>query len=738
MAEMMKVYSVGDRDSASSIALMLTRRCNMTCAHCSVKSGPKIREEPTDADIISIVESAAEAGLTSVQITGGEPMLRERLVFQILKTAKKRGVACTLTTNGFWGRNQAKAWRKVAALRRAGLIRITVSYDRYHAKFMGPGPALNIARAAEWFDLPLNINVTRVRDDPEIDGIVAPFAKRHQLKMRFYDVQAVGRARELPMAELRGETTGFCNACCSPAITDDGRMTACNGPSYFLDDNSPLVVGSLRDTSMKELIDRHTDDPILETIRRAGPQRLLQELEDAGVAREFGIRRQHSGLCDLCTDINSKPAAVAVLRERLARPAHQAGLAARRMVIKTAQIDGALNIQHVNGIGVSRLWMDAAAGKTDGWSANAERTVGRADFDWNRNANYLQQCGLARSLAPILEHPGLKRWAPTFFIDRVRRAGVREGLVNLAQRDVIRRLGAALAELGETGVLLKGGALIALDAFDETVKGALPTRGAGDIDILVQPAAARRLRARLVESGFSGACDASQTGPHHLAPVSLNGIAVEIHTSIMPGFWRLPETEMLSHTRPVAQLPSLATLDAEGMILHALVHSTAHVFSRGLRAAWDSAWLIERTGELETERLLRWIEALAMPRSFWVPARVLGRGLVPLPARLLERAPTDERQRRMERVAELRIFSAVESAFDLNPISKNGFFLMLHDSYTGRARHIASLFGRNERESRRSAARAREHDFEGGRSTLSLQIREGTTHWRQFQRAISG
>ncbi|HEX5577795.1 MAG TPA: radical SAM protein, partial [Gemmatimonadaceae bacterium] len=266
---------IGEPEPPLGVALMLTRRCNMSCSHCSVESGPKIKGEPTDAELIATVHAIADSGLRGLQITGGEPMIREKLVFEILRIARKRGMSTTLSSNGFWGRKPATAWRKVAALKRAGLGRVTISYDRYHAEFQGPGPALNIARAAEWFDLPLNVNITRVKDDPDLAGLVAPFEKRHQLKMRFYDVQVIGRARELPLAKIRSELTGFCNAACAPAITDDGRVTACNGPAYFLDRESPLVVGSLRESPLAELVDRHTDDPILETIRRAGPLRLL-------------------------------------------------------------------------------------------------------------------------------------------------------------------------------------------------------------------------------------------------------------------------------------------------------------------------------------------------------------------------------------------------------------------------------------------------------------------------------
>ena len=80
----------------------------------------------------------------------------------------------------------------------------------------------------------------------------------------------------------------------------------------------------------------------------------------------------------------------------------------------------------------------------------------------------------------------------------------------------------------------------------------------------------------------------------------------------------------------------------------------------------------------------------------------------------------------------------IEGAFDLNPISKNGFFLMVHDSALGKVCNVASLFGREERESRRTAnTRAKERDPGSGHSALAIQLREGMTHWRQFQRSVS-
>ena len=123
------------------MALMVTRRCNMKCGHCSVESGPDVRGEPTEKELLDRVHQAAAGDVRSINITGGEPMLRPRTVLRLIRAARRLGVATSLTTNGSWGRTAVRAARVVRALRRAGLGSLAVSVDRYHDEFQGPEPA---------------------------------------------------------------------------------------------------------------------------------------------------------------------------------------------------------------------------------------------------------------------------------------------------------------------------------------------------------------------------------------------------------------------------------------------------------------------------------------------------------------------------------------------------------------------------------------------------------------------
>ena len=114
--------------SRGQVAIMITRRCNMTCTHCSVESGPNIGgTDPDEQELVRWVGMAAEARVRAIRITGGEPMLRPSVVLRLVSECRRLGMASTMTTNGFWGRTPFQARKHLRALKRAGLSTLVVS-----------------------------------------------------------------------------------------------------------------------------------------------------------------------------------------------------------------------------------------------------------------------------------------------------------------------------------------------------------------------------------------------------------------------------------------------------------------------------------------------------------------------------------------------------------------------------------------------------------------------------------
>lgn len=731
-----------ERPVALTVAMMVTRRCNMTCAHCSVVSGPAIRAQPSEGDLESLIAQAADAGVNGILFTGGEPMLRERLVLRLMSVAKARGLTTALSTNGFWGSTLPAARRKLSDLRKAGLGLCTLSYDRYHAEFQGPGPGQNILQAAEELGVPMNVNVTRVADDSEVSDMIRPFEKSKHAKIRLYDVQPVGRARDLPASSLRSESDGSCLSASLPAITDDGRLTACNGPSYFQPSTSSLNVGSLSESSLHTLLRKHRDDPILQTVRIFGPTRLRTELSKIPGFEKFPWKDSYAGLCDLCLHINSDAEASTALRERLSRTDLVAERTARRLVMEGVSARGKTGRLQAIGPGTAWIWMAGARGENRSdsarWVSHTERVLGRADADWRQMVDYISACGLSRVVLPLASDPAIARWAPALFHERLAADALREGRRELVQRRVLATLDDELRELGADGILLKGAAFLGreISSVGDNAQrwGSLARRGSGDIDILVRGPNAEALRDRLLQRGAEGHATAARTGPHHLAPVIIHGLPVEIHTRIMPSFWRLPEKAMLSRTQPLSAFGSLRTLDSEGMMLHAMMHCASHVFAYGLRTAWDVARLIEQNPALDVGRLKAWIDSCAMPTGFYLPARVMSEALeIPMPPELLSGGSKNPRFSVLERVLRQRLFVAMEGTWELNPITKHALFFMLHETTRGRVFHAASMFGKYERESRADASRK-----STARGSLLLnQIRECTQQFWRYRELLA-
>ena len=113
------------------LRLSLTARCNLACPYC-LPDGVEPPGLLTLAQRLTVIEAAVALGVTSLRLTGGEPLLHaglEELVaaVQPLRATHPQGSGLreiALTSNG-----ALLTAERANALRRAGLDRITLSLD---------------------------------------------------------------------------------------------------------------------------------------------------------------------------------------------------------------------------------------------------------------------------------------------------------------------------------------------------------------------------------------------------------------------------------------------------------------------------------------------------------------------------------------------------------------------------------------------------------------------------------
>jgi cyclic pyranopterin phosphate synthase len=276
-----------------SLRVSVTDRCNLRCRYCMPEDDyvwlPR-RSILSFEETERLVRVFTTLGVTKVRLTGGEPLLRHDLPELVRQLAGNEAIAdLALTTNGLL------LARQTAALRDAGLDRITVSLDTLRpermlqfaksARHADVLEGVAAARAAGFRRLKLNTVVIRGYNDDELVDLVE-FARAHDAEVRFIEYMDVGGAtlwsmdqvvsqREIldrlagrygvvePLAEpgpapaerfrlpdgttfgvIASTTAPFCRTCDRSRLTADGTWFLCLYAADGVDLREPLRMGA--------------------------------------------------------------------------------------------------------------------------------------------------------------------------------------------------------------------------------------------------------------------------------------------------------------------------------------------------------------------------------------------------------------------------------------------------------------------------------------------------------------
>ena len=279
-----------------SLRISVTDRCNLRCQYCMPE--PDYAWLPRESllgfeEIASIADVFVSLGADRVRVTGGEPLLRRDLPRLIELLASRPGIAdLAVTTNGVLLASQA------AALRQAGLGRITVSLDtlrrdRFQAiarfdELPSVLAGIDVAAGAGFSPLKIDTVVMRGRNDDELVDLIE-FGRGVGAEVRFIEYMDVGGATHWSMdtvvsrrqilarltehygdiAPLPGRdaapaerfqlpdgttfgiiastTEPFCAACDRSRLTADGLWLLCLYARGGLDLRRPLREGATRE-----------------------------------------------------------------------------------------------------------------------------------------------------------------------------------------------------------------------------------------------------------------------------------------------------------------------------------------------------------------------------------------------------------------------------------------------------------------------------------------------------------
>jgi len=279
-----------------------TYHCNISCRHCYNRSGPEARSlHLATSSMIAVVREMPAAGIDAVNLTGGEPMLYQDEVCELIRAAGAADLReVSVFTNGFWATNSEQTDRVLGDLSRAGFMsrpadHLKVSAGVYHQEFIPFERVVTLAeRYHNAFGKRLTIDFEVAADRLEsLDAARAAMAARGQLnhiRLMERDVQPLGRGRELAMTAA-GAHPDPCGAINQIVIDPDGRVRPCCGMN---NENDGVVIGRMGDFTLRQLVKRMQNDGLLHALAT----RPMDHLLDIGASP--GDRRLFSGPCELC------------------------------------------------------------------------------------------------------------------------------------------------------------------------------------------------------------------------------------------------------------------------------------------------------------------------------------------------------------------------------------------------------------------------------------------------------
>ncbi len=180
------------------LRISVTDKCNLRCVYCMPENGlPWLQKSQilSYEEIARIVRAAASAGVRSIRLSGGEPLVRKNLARLVESIASTPGIEdVSLSTNGLLLEEQIDELVS-AGLRRVNVSLDTLRPDRFESIARRPGLERVLAGIDAAIDrglAPVKINcvVMRESNDDEIEDFAA-FSLRRPVFVRFIEMMPV-------------------------------------------------------------------------------------------------------------------------------------------------------------------------------------------------------------------------------------------------------------------------------------------------------------------------------------------------------------------------------------------------------------------------------------------------------------------------------------------------------------------------------------------------------------------
>jgi pyruvate-formate lyase-activating enzyme len=321
---------------AAGLYMTLTRRCPLSCAHCSTNSTLDSEEHAEDMFLRFAASLSPTDHPEIIALTGGEPLLRPRLVRRIVRQAHSVGARVNLISGMFFARQQRMPAEIARTIGEVDLF--TASLDVFHEQEVPRAAVLGVMRALLDQGKDLSFQVTGTDDDDPylaevIDEIRITFNDRVPILVA--RLGPAGRAASWYQIKNRtaAQAIDIVEAPCAmaawPTVSFDGTIVACCNQSVV--DGLPvphLRLGHVNQDGWPVVRERLLSRTLPRAIRLFGP---------LYVADRYGSAKTTcDGYCATCYRLSDDPA----IEERLERIMASPGMRVVETEVALMQVAG--------------------------------------------------------------------------------------------------------------------------------------------------------------------------------------------------------------------------------------------------------------------------------------------------------------------------------------------------------------------------------------------------------------
>jgi hypothetical protein len=289
---------------AAGIYLGLTRRCPLSCAHCSTAS-TLASEEHADELFVRFVESfTPDDHPEMLVISGGEALLRPRLVQRLTASAHAAGARVALISGMFFARQPTIPPAIDRAI--ADVDHFIASLDIFHEQEVAREDVFRVLQTLIDGGQDVSLQIVGLgAADPYLADVTSAVRTRFDdhVPMLVGSVGAVGRAHdwvEAPRPRAPREVQPSpCAKATWPVVAFDGTVVGCCNQDV-IDGDLPahLRLGHVLVDDWPTIRERCLARPMLQGLRVFGPQYLMNR---------FGSGRC-DGYCDTCVRLSNDDA----------------------------------------------------------------------------------------------------------------------------------------------------------------------------------------------------------------------------------------------------------------------------------------------------------------------------------------------------------------------------------------------------------------------------------------------